>query len=108
MVTGVSMAPFLRDLVPRLAAATGATVEVVEVVNRYFGETVTVAGLLGGRDIVHALGPGRAGDLVLLPAEALNADDRFIDDLPRAELVERLGPAEVRSGYEVTEALAAL
>jgi putative radical SAM enzyme (TIGR03279 family) len=108
LVTGASMGPFLRDLGPRLALATGAGVEVVEVVNEYFGETVTVAGLLGGRDILRALDRGHAGDLILLPAEALNADDRFIDDLPRAELVRRLGRAEVRSGYELTETLVSL
>jgi putative radical SAM enzyme (TIGR03279 family) len=107
LVTGRSMAPFLRERAPRLAEATGARVEVVEVVNEYFGETVTVAGLLGGRDILRALGRGVPRDLVLLPAEALNADDRFIDDLPRAELLLGLGAVEVRSGYEVTEALRA-
>jgi putative radical SAM enzyme (TIGR03279 family) len=108
LVTAASMAPFLRERAPRLAHATGADVEVVEVTNHYFGETVTVAGLLGGRDILRALDHGRAGDLILLPAEALNTDDRFIDDLPRAELVDRLGPADVRTGYEVTEALVSL
>jgi putative radical SAM enzyme (TIGR03279 family) len=105
LVTGASMAPFMRERAPRLARATGAAVEVIEVVNEYFGETVTVAGLLGGRDILRALEGSRAGDLVMLPAEALNADGRFIDDLSRAELEERLSPAEVRSGYEVTETL---
>jgi putative radical SAM enzyme (TIGR03279 family) len=108
LVTAASMAPFLRERAPRLARASGATVEVVEVTNDYFGETVTVAGLLGGRDILRALDHGRAGDVILLPAEALNADDRFIDDFPRAELVDRLGPADVRTGYEVTEALVSL
>jgi NifB/MoaA-like Fe-S oxidoreductase len=108
LVTAASMAPFLRERAPRLARATGATVEVVEVTNDYFGETVTVAGLLGGRDILRALDHGRAGDVILLPAEALNADDRFIDDFPRAELVDRLGLADVRTGYEVTEALVSL
>ncbi|MGE0161043.1 MAG: DUF512 domain-containing protein [Gemmatimonadales bacterium] len=108
LVTGASMAPFLRERAPRLARGTGAAVEVVEVVNDYFGETVTVAGLLGGRDILRALDQGRAGDVILLPAEALNGDGRFIDDLSQAELVERLGPAVVRSGYEVTEALGSL
>jgi len=107
LVTGRSMAPFLRERAPRLARATRATVEVVEVVNDYFGETVTIAGLLGGRDILRALGHGAPGDLVLLPAEALNADERFIDDLSRAEFTQHLEPAEVRSGYEVTEALRA-
>jgi putative radical SAM enzyme (TIGR03279 family) len=107
LVTGASMAPFLRERTEPLARATGATVEVVEVVNDYFGETVTVAGLLGGGDILRALGEGREGDLILLPAEALNADRRFIDDVSYAELVERLGPAEIRSGFEVTAALSA-
>ena len=107
LVTARSMAPFLRERAPRLSAATGADVEVVEVANEYFGETVTVAGLLGGRDILRALGEGREGDIILLPAEALNADGRFIDDLAKAELAATLGPADVRAGYEITEALRA-
>jgi putative radical SAM enzyme (TIGR03279 family) len=108
LVTGASMAPFLRERASRLAKATRATaVEVVEVANAYFGPSVTVAGLLAGRDIRGALGDSREGDLVLLPAEALNAEGRFIDDISRDELAAWLGPADVRSGYEVTEALRA-
>lgn len=107
LVTGGSMAPFLRELGPRLSRATGAEVEVVHVVNEYFGESVTIAGLLGGNDIAGALGEAREGDLVLLPAEALNADDVFIDNVPLAEVAARLAPAEIRTGYEVTEALGA-
>ena len=107
LVTGASMAPFLRDRAPRLAEAVHAAVEVVEVRNEYFGETVTVAGLLGGRDILSSLVEPRAGDLVVLPAEALNADGRFIDDMPREELAQSLPGVEIRAGYEVTEALKA-
>ena len=107
LVTGASMAPFLRERTPRLAEATRAAVEVVEVANAYFGPSVTVAGLLAGRDIRGALGAPREGDVVVLPAEALNAEGRFIDDTTRDELAEWLGPVELRSGYEVTEALRA-
>jgi putative radical SAM enzyme (TIGR03279 family) len=107
LVTGASMAPFLRERASRLAGAAHAEVDVVEVVNEYFGPSVTIAGLLGGRDILSALGEPLAGDVVVLPAEALNADEVFIDDLPLAELRERLSPAEVRTGYEVTQALRA-
>ena len=107
LVTGGSMAPFLRELAPRLADASGADVEVVHVRNRYFGESVTIAGLLGGGDIGDALGGGRDGDLVVLPAEAINADDLFIDNVPLSALAARLGPAEIRTGYEITEALGA-
>ena len=65
LVTGGSMAPFLREMLTPLAEATGAEVEVVEVRNRYFGESVTIAGLLGGRDILSALKEGREGDIVV-------------------------------------------
>lgn len=111
LVTGRSMAPFLADMVEPLRRATGADVEVVEVVNDFFGETCTIAGLLGGRDILNALGAGApAGekDVVVLPAEALNADELFIDSLPLAELAAALAPATVIRGYEITQALGEL
>ena len=52
VLTGTRMAPIMAPLAPRLSAATGARVEVVGVVNRMFGETVTTAGLLPGRDLL--------------------------------------------------------
>ena len=107
LVTGTSMAPFLRERSDRLAEAAHARIDVVEVVNRYFGETVTVAGLLGGQDILQALGESMERDVVVLPAEALNDDELFIDDMSRAELMARLGPVDLRSGYEVIKALSA-
>jgi putative radical SAM enzyme (TIGR03279 family) len=107
LVTGGSMAPFLRARALRLADTVGAEVDVVQVVNEYFGESVTIAGLLGGRDILAALGRGRVNDVVVLPAEALNGDDVFIDDLPLSELEARLAPATILTGYEITEALRA-
>lgn len=108
LVTGRSMAPFIRDRAGALAEATGAAVEVVEVVNDFFGETCTVAGLLAGRDILGALGGGAEGDVVILPAEALNGDARFIDSASLAEVEAALAPAQVLCGYEITQALEAL
>ena len=105
LVTGGSMAPFLGERASALAAATAASVEVVHAENRYFGDTVTIAGLLGGRDIIDALQNTQSGDLVVLPAEALNADDIFIDDVSMNELQKALAPALVCTGHEVTEAL---
>ena len=107
LVTGSSMAPFLRARAPKLAEVAGCDVEVVQARNEYFGESVTIAGLLGGQDMLSALGDGREGDVVILPAEALNADGVFIDNMPLDELSERLGPADLRTGYEITEALRA-
>ncbi|MBI4540380.1 MAG: DUF512 domain-containing protein [Gemmatimonadetes bacterium] len=108
IVSGTSMAAFLEHLAPRLARRTCAEVEVVAVPNDYFGPTVTVAGLLPGRSILRRLGGASERDIVLLPAEALNADQLFIDDLPLKALRDRLRPATVAAGYELTEALRAL
>jgi putative radical SAM enzyme (TIGR03279 family) len=105
IVTAASMGPFLRERADRLARATGAKVDVLVVENRLFGETVTVAGLLPGEDILGALGPGHARDLVLIPAESLNADGLFIDSLPLDALAEAVAPARVLTGHEVTAAL---
>ncbi len=105
IATGSRMAPLFEGFAATLAERTGCSVEISAVPNRYFGPTVTVAGLLPGRDIAASLADSRSGDLILLPADALNDDDLFIDGLALAELEARLAPARVRVGHEVVEAI---
>ena len=105
VVTGRSMAPWIQARAGALAGATRADVEVVAVTNRYFGDGVTVAGLLAGDDVRAALGEGRPGDIVLLPGEAVNADQVFIDDVPLTGLQGALAPAKVIAGREITRML---
>ena len=107
VVTGVSMEPLITSMIPRLRTGLGCTVEVEAVVNEYFGPTVTVAGLLAGQDVLSTIGPGREGDLILLPSEALNGDRVFIDGLEAATLEGRLAPAEVRFGEGLLDPLLA-
>ncbi|MGH7340542.1 MAG: DUF512 domain-containing protein, partial [Candidatus Rokuibacteriota bacterium] len=108
VVTGTRMAPLIRPLVERVNAHTGARAAVVAIENSYFGPTVNTAGLLAGVDVGSALAAGAAWDAVLVPAESLDDDARFIDDVPLADLEARLGPARVLTGHELTEALARL
>jgi putative radical SAM enzyme (TIGR03279 family) len=109
LATGASMAPFFRERAAALTGATGASIEVVEVANEFFGPTVSVAGLLAGSDFLRALEPGtRAGDVVLFSGEALNADGLFIDSMPLATLEASLSPARVLSGHSVPELLGRL
>jgi putative radical SAM enzyme (TIGR03279 family) len=108
ILTGTRMQPVLAGLARELAVRTRADVDVIGVRNRMFGETVTTAGLLPGADLLAAVAGAAPPDIILLPAEALNDDDLFIDGLPLAELERELAPARVVAAHELTSALARL
>ncbi len=108
LVTGRSMAPFFEERAARLAEVTRTEVEVVSVANEFYGESVTIAGLLAGSDIQKSLGDTAEDELLLLPAEAINADGLFIDSMPLSDLTAALAPATVATGYEITGCLKAL
>ncbi len=94
LVTGVSFSAHLKAAAARLNAVAGASVRVVTVPNRFFGPSVTVAGLLTGGDILAALRTRRRDDLVIVPATALKEDDTvFLDDLTIGALEQKLGVA---------------
>ena len=56
IATGTSVAPFLRELANK-HAPRGTTGEVRPIVNKFFGESVTVAGLITGQDLVAQILP---------------------------------------------------
>ena len=96
--TGVSVAPFMRMLAGRYAPS-GTSVEVVPVSNRFFGETITVTGLIVGKDLTDAL-KDRQFDRVLISETMLREHtDRFLDNMTLAEVQAILGkPITVVSG----------
>jgi NifB/MoaA-like Fe-S oxidoreductase len=77
-------------LAAKFTRRTGIPVEVVPVPNRFLGETVTVAGLLTGQDVVAALGERELGTVVVLPGgmfrgpEGQSLDEMRPEDLARA------------------------
>ncbi len=91
--TGVAAYPTIRAMAARLMAAVpGLTVHVYEIVNRFFGESVTVAGLLTGRDMAEQLEGRPLGDELIIPENTLRADEAmFLDDMTPDELSARLG-----------------
>ena len=88
VVTGVASYPLLSSLAERLESLTDKlTVNVVEVKNRFFGESITVSGLLTGVDILAALREIPLGDEVILPACCLRAgEDVFLCGMTLDEL----------------------
>ena len=87
--TGVSAYPFIQNLVQRFAPPE-SNIEVLPVVNRFFGETITVTGLIVGQDLLHALA-GKNFDQVLLCDTMLRENtDRFLDDITLSDLENEL------------------
>ncbi len=102
VVTGQLFAPLLRQRLPRALARTGEAPvwvpEVVAVDNALFGRSVTVAGLLGGADVVAELAARRRYDRVVLPLEMFNTDGFTLDHRRPQDLAEELG-AELQLGW---------
>ncbi len=92
LVTGVSFSKVLKGAIARTKSIEGLTLHQVTVRNNFFGPSVTVAGLLTGSDIAAALSGKRLGDLVVVPAEALRAEDSlFLDGMSLDQLRRRIG-----------------
>jgi putative radical SAM enzyme (TIGR03279 family) len=105
VVTGVSMAPLMPELLDELRARTGATFELLPVENSLFGPTTTTAGLLVGADIRRALASRHDLDLALIPAETINDDGLFLDDERFIAVREEL-PMPVFPSYDFVDVLA--
>jgi len=104
VVTGMAMGPLMPQIVPDLERTTGARFEVLALENTLFGPSVTTAGLLPGKAILAALEDRRDLDLALLPAESVNDDLLFMDDLEAHDLASNL-PMPIRLSYDFVDSL---
>ncbi|MCL2002869.1 MAG: DUF512 domain-containing protein [Oscillospiraceae bacterium] len=87
VATGFAAAPLLSELLKDFPSVT-----VVPVKNRFFGDSVDVAGLLTGGDLLHGLRGLDLGERVLIPSSMLRrGEDVFLDDMTVGELSEKLG-----------------
>ncbi len=111
VLTGTAMGPLMPEVLESLQRATGARFDCAALENSFFGSSVTTAGLLAGADFQGALTApapeqGARYDLALLPAESVNDDGVFVDDLSFAAL-EASAPMPLRLSYHFTDALGA-
>ena len=79
------------------------------ILNHFFGESITVSGLLTGKDIYEQLKDTELGDEVLIPAQTLRAgEDVFLCGMTAEELAQKLDTvitAIETDGYSFVEAL---
>ena len=82
--------------------------EIVPIINRFFGETVSVTGLITATDLSEQL-KNKRGDLILLADSMLDSQNQmFLDDISIDELREMLPiPIQVTdsSGFGFYDAL---
>ena len=105
VVTGVSMAALMPELLEQLRERTGAVFEMLPMENSLFGPTTTTAGLLVGADIRRALHGRHDLDLALIPAETINDDGLFLDEERFIAVRESL-PMPVYPSYDFVDVLA--
>jgi putative radical SAM enzyme (TIGR03279 family) len=91
-VVGNAVAKAFQPIVAKLNQFPGLRIELVPIASDYWGQTMTVTGLLTGQDLLQTLRKLALGDGILIPTVMLKHDeDKFLDDMTIAELERELG-----------------
>ena len=110
MATGKLAYPYLKEMLERLKAKyPNLNVNLFEIRNDFFGERITVAGLITGQDLIAQLKGQDLGDALLLPCSMLRSGEEvFLDDVTVTELSDALQvPIDIvkSSGQDFIEAV---
>ena len=105
VVTGKAMTDLMPELLEKIRSRTGAEFVLIPAENSLFGPTITTAGLLVGADIKRVLSDRADLDFALIPAETINEDRIFLDDVVFDELAAAL-PLPVYPSYDFIDILA--
>lgn len=92
LATGKLAAPLMRKLAAMFMAVHRETeIQVIPIHNDFFGECITVSGLITGADLALQLAGVDLGDKLLLPCNMLRSGERvFLDDVTVEELEKTL------------------
>ena len=110
MATGFLAYPYLKKMIEKLQVKfPNVTVYLYPIRNDFFGEKITVAGLITGQDLIAQLKGRSLGERLLLPCNMLRSGEEvFLDDVTLSELKDSL-QIEVdivkSSGWDFIEAI---
>jgi putative radical SAM enzyme (TIGR03279 family) len=107
LVTGVSAFRMIKDIIDNeLSSISGLSVRPVSVKNDFFGHSVTVTGLLAGKDIMKALRKEKnLSEIILLPPNCVNVNGLFLDDLAPRDLERKLERKVLIGSYDLVRDL---
>ncbi len=91
MITGKLAKPYIFEVARFFEKVEGLKVKVWDIENAFFGENVTVSGLICGKDIIDTLSDKEVGDLLLIPDVMVkDGKDIFLDDFTLEEVEDIL------------------
>lgn len=91
LVSGSLFAPTLNEHVDEFTALTDVKTEVIPITNIKLGESITVAGLLMGQDVIDQLKDRALGDVVVLPRVMFDHPDGIaLDDISPTDIAKAL------------------
>ena len=92
LVTGRLAYPTIKEMAGQLMKwFPGLELKVAAITNEFFGERITVSGLLTGQDIISQLKGKNLGNRILLPQNVLRSGENyFLDDVTVPQLEETL------------------
>ena len=93
LATGYAAESHIKELAQMLMSRVdGLKINVYPIKNNFFGDLITVSGLLTGKDIIEQLDGKELGDELFIPAACLRAEgDVLLDDVSPADISAALG-----------------
>ena len=93
VVTGNAAYGLISELADVISQKfTGVKINVYAIENKFFGEKITVSGLLTGKDIMEQLDGRELGEELMLPPSCLRAEgDVLLDDVSPEDIGVKLG-----------------
>lgn len=90
MATGRLVYPVIKELADKaMEVCPLLKVRVYEIINEFFGERITVSGLLTGQDIIGQLKDKELGEELILPENLLRSGEDYLLDDVRISDIER-------------------
>lgn len=99
-ITGTLAYDFLRKVSKRIEDTMNIKISIYPITNDFFGEKITVSGLITGKDIIDRVKLPIEEELVFIPSNMLKADeDIFLDDITLNELEKSLKKKVIKCKY---------
>ncbi len=112
LATGVAAYPLMKELSQTAQEKFGVKVNVAKIINEFFGEDITVSGLLTGKDLISQLKGRDLGEKLLIPlvmtidyTSHSTENNKFLDDITLKQAEKELNIPIVPTSNNGTELL---